>query len=108
MVGLELHSFFELRQSGPRVPSELGDLPEKVVGGSTMLAFLQRRLEISIRLGLRLLLVGEREEFCVSTPGVEFRHLLTAADRLIQRRQRLGKTFRPDEVSSTLEFLLRQ
>src|SRR5229473_1572242 len=46
VVGFDLDRLLEVRQGRPVVPGELGDLAEKVIGGSAMLALLDRDLEI--------------------------------------------------------------
>src|SRR6266851_9144835 len=106
VVGFDLDRLPEVRQGRLVVPGELGDLAEKVIGGSAMLALLDRGLKILGRFGVRAFLVLDAAELGVPAPGVELRHVRAAADRFVEHLHRLGKTLRLDQIATALESFL--
>src|SRR6266851_9256169 len=65
VVGFDLDRLPEVGQGRLVAPGELGHLAENVIGGSAMLALLDRGLKILGRVGLRALLVLDGEELRV-------------------------------------------
>src|SRR5260370_38375767 len=69
--GFDVDCLPEVHQGRLVVSGELGDLAEKVIGGSAMLALLDRGLKILGHFGVPAFLVLVGEELCGPAPGLD-------------------------------------